>query len=93
MRRHGDVLIERRCYVLLRRRRDVPIKRPGNVLLRRLVDVPSRRRWVFHLVRTCDVAGMYRETSLRPRHDIWLLGGAFIKEGGVIIYFAMSYTM
>ena len=31
----------RRCYVLLRRHHDVPI----------------RRRWMFHLRRTCDVAG------------------------------------
>ena len=57
LRRRGDVLEGRRCYVLLRRRYDIPIKRRGDVPLRRLGDVPSRRRWVFHLGRTCDVAG------------------------------------
>ena len=71
----------RRCYVLLRRRHDVPIRRRGDVPLRRLDDVPMRRRWVFHLRRTYDVAGTYRETSLRRWHDILLPGGAkdFIK--------------
>ena len=48
----------------LRRREDVP--------LRRLGDVPLRRRWVFHLRRTCDVTGTYRETSLRRRYDVLL---------------------
>ena len=67
LRRRGDVMMGRRCYVLLRRRYDVPI--------RRLRDVPSRRRWVFHLRRTCDVAGTYRETSLRRRHDVLMPGG------------------
>ena len=64
----------RRCYVLLRRRHDVPIRRRGDVPLRRLSDVATRRRWVFHLGRTCDVTGTYRETSLRRRHDVLLLG-------------------
>ena len=50
----------------LRRREDVP--------LRRLGDVPLRRRWVFHLRRTCDVTGMYRETSLRRHYDVLLQG-------------------
>ena len=63
LRRFGDVLIGRGCYVLFRRRHEVPIRPCGDVPLRRLVDVPSRHRWVFHLGRTCDVAGMYRETS------------------------------
>ena len=54
----------RRCYALLRRSRNVSIRRRGDVLLRRLGDVPPRRRWVFHLGRTCDVAGMYKETLL-----------------------------
>ena len=48
-----------RCYVLLRRRH----------------DVPSRRRWEFHLGRTCDVAGTFREMSLRRCRDILLSGG------------------
>ena len=39
----------RRCYVLLRRHHDVPIRCRG--------DVPLRRCWMFHLRRTCDVAG------------------------------------
>ena len=52
----------RRCYVLFRRRYDVPIRRRREAPLRRLDNVPSRRRWVFHLKRTCDVAGTYRES-------------------------------
>ena len=63
-----------RCYVLLRRRYDVPIRR-RDAPLRRLGDVPSRLRWVFHLRRTCNVAGTYRETSLRHRHDVLMPGG------------------
>ena len=63
--RHYDPL--RRCHALpIRRREDIP--------LRRLSDVPLRRRWVFHLRRTCDVAGTYRETSPQ-RHDDVLLPG------------------
>ena len=65
----------RRCYVLLRRRHDVPIRCRGDVPLRRLGDVPPRRRWVFHLRRTCDVAGTSKETSLRRRYDVLLPGG------------------
>ena len=61
----------RRCYVLLRRRHDVPIRRRGDVPLRRLGDVPPRRRWVFHLRRTYDVAGTYRQTSLRRLFAGW----------------------
>ena len=79
MRRRGDVLIGRRCYVLLRRRHDVPTRCRGDVLLRCLGDVPPRRRRVFHLRRTCDVVGTYRETSLRLRRDVLLPGG--ITEG------------
>ena len=75
LRRREDVPMRRRCYVLLRRRHDVPIRCRGDVPLRRLGDVPSRRRWVFHLRRTCDVAGTYRETSLRHCHDVLLPGG------------------
>ena len=59
----------RRCYVLLSRRYDVPVRRLGHVPLRRLSDGPSRIRWVFHLGRTCDVAGTYRETLLLRHND------------------------
>ena len=62
----------RRCYVLLRRCHDVTIRCRGNV--------PPRRRWVFHLRRTCDVAGKYRETSLRRRYEVLLPGEKFILE-------------
>ena len=79
MRRLGDVLIGLRCYVLLRRRHDVPIRCHGDVPLRRLGDVPPRLRRVFHLRRTCDVVGTYREASLRRRRDVLLPGG--ITEG------------
>ena len=75
LRRREDVMMEHRCYVLLRRRYDVPIRRSGDAPLRRLDDVPSRRRWVFHLRRTCDVTGTYRETSLQRRHDVLMPGG------------------
>ena len=57
----------RHCYVLLKRRHDVPIRRLG--------DIPPRRRCVFHLRGACDVAGTYRETSLRRRHDVLLPHG------------------
>ena len=57
LRRRGDLLMGRRCYVLLRRRHDVQIRRRRDVPLRRLGNVPPRRRWVFHLRRTCDIAG------------------------------------
>ena len=57
LRRHGDVLMGRRHYVLLRCRQAIPIRRREDVTLGRLGDVPLRRRWVFHLRRTCDVAG------------------------------------
>ena len=62
----------RRCYVLLRRHHDVPIKCRGDVPLRRLGDVPPKRRWVFHLRRTYDVVGTYRETSLRRLVAGWV---------------------
>ena len=75
MRRRGDVMMGRRYYVILKRRYDVPIRRRGDAPLRRLRDVPSRRRWVFHLRRTCDVTGTYRETLLRRRHDVLMPGG------------------
>ena len=47
--------------------RDAPLRRFG--------DVPLRRRWVFHLGRSWDVTGTYRETSLRRRHDVLMPGG------------------
>ena len=65
----------RRCYVLVRRCHDVPIRCRGDVPLRRVGDVPPRRCWVFHLRHTCDVAGTYREKSLRRRYDVVLPGG------------------
>ena len=60
----------RRCYVFLRLRYNGPIRRCGDVPFRRFDDVPSRRHWVFHLGRTCDVAGTCRETTLRGRDDV-----------------------
>ena len=71
LRRRGDVMMERRCYVLLRRRYDVLIRRRRDAPLRCLGDVPSRRSWVFHLRRTCDVTGTYRETSPRRLNVEW----------------------
>ena len=62
LRRLGDVLMGRRCYLLLRRYQNVPIRRRGDAPLKPLGDVPPRRRWVFNLRRTCDVARTYRET-------------------------------
>ena len=59
----------------LKRRYDVPIRRRGGVPLRRPGSVSSRRRWVFHLGRTCDVTGTYRETSLRRHYDVLMPGG------------------
>ena len=79
-RRHGDVLMGRRHYVPMRRRNDIPIRHREDVPLRRLANVPQRGRWVFHLRRICDVTGTYRETSLRCRHDVLLLGGHLLKH-------------
>ena len=75
LRRRVDVLMGRRHYVPMRRHRNIPIRHRQDVPLRRLGDVPLRRRWVLHLRRTCDVAGTYKETSLRRRHDVLLPGG------------------
>ena len=63
------------CYVLLTRRHDVLIKRRGDVPLRRVGDAPSRWRWVFHLRRTCNFAGTYRDTSLQRHHNVSLPDG------------------
>ena len=62
----------RRHYVPMRCRHNIPIIRREDVPLRRLGNVPLRHRCVFHLRCTCDVAGTYRETSLRGRHDVLL---------------------
>ena len=75
LRRHEDVLLRRCCYALLRCRHDVQIRCRGDVPPRCLNNIPSRRRWVFHLRHTWDVAGTYREMSLRCCHDVLLLGG------------------
>ena len=75
LRRRGDVLMGRHHYVPMGRHHDIPIRRREDVPLRRLGDVPLRRHWVFHLRRTCDVTGTYRETSLRRRYDVLLSGG------------------
>ena len=37
--------------------------------------VPLRRHWVFRLRRSCNIAGTYRETSLRRCYDVLLSGG------------------
>ena len=71
--RCGDVPMGRRYYVPLRRRHNIAIRRREDKLLRRLSDVPLRRRWVFHLRRTCDVGGAYREMLLRRPYDVLLL--------------------
>ena len=76
LRRRGDVPTGRHYYASLRRRYDIPIRRREDIPLGRLGDVPLRR--VFHLQRTCNVAGTYRETSLRRRHDVLLPGGTAI---------------
>ena len=39
--------------------------------------VPRRTRWVFPLRRNCNVAGTYRETSLRRWYDVLLPGGTY----------------
>ena len=88
LRRRGDVLMRHRCYVLLRRRHNVPIKRREDVPLRHFGDVPTRRRWVFHLGSTCNVGGIYRETSLRRRYDVLLPGGFFISA--IKLWFLMD---
>ena len=75
LKRRGGLLMGRRSYVPLRRRYDVPIRRRGNVPLRRLGDVSLRIRSVFYLGRTCNVAGTYRETSLRRRYDVLMPDG------------------
>ena len=58
----------------MRRRGYVPLRCLGDVPLRCLSDVPPRRHWVFHLRRTSEVAGTYKETSLRRPHEVLLPG-------------------
>ena len=77
LRRRGDVLMGRRHYVSLRRCHEIPIRHSEDAPLRRLGDNPLRRCWVFHLRRTCDVTGTYRETLLRSRWDILLPVGSY----------------
>ena len=75
LRRCGNLLMRRCCYVLLGRRHNVPIRGHGDIPLRCLGNVPSSRCWGFHLRRNCDVAGMYRETSLQRYHEVfWQCG-------------------
>ena len=57
-----------------RRRRDLLMGRRGYVPLRHLGDIPLRRHWVFHLRRTSNVAGRYKEMLLRRSHNV--LGGS-----------------
>ena len=78
LKRRKDVLTRQRYYVLLRRCHDIPIICRGYVPLRRLGEVSSKRRWVFHLRRTYDVAGAYKETSLRRFHDVFLPSGEIL---------------
>ena len=66
-----ETCLRRRGDVLMGRHHDIPIRRREDVPLRRLGDVPLRRRWVFHLRRTYDVAGTYRQTSLRRLFAGW----------------------
>ena len=65
----------RHHYVPLRRCHNIPIRRCEDVPLRHLSDVPLRHPWLFHLRRICDVAGTCRETSLRHRQEVLLMGG------------------
>ena len=81
----------RHCFVFLRRRYDVPIRRRRDASLGRLGDVPSRRRWVFHLRRTCDIAGTYRETSLQRRHNVLMPSGLVLSVTVGKLYFYRTY--
>ena len=80
LRRRGDVIMGHRCYVFLRRRYDVPGKCRRDVPLRCLGGAPQRRRWLFRLRRTCDIAGTYREMSLRCRYEVLLLVGSKFRQ-------------
>ena len=52
----------------------------SHIPIRRREDVPLRRRRLFHLRRTCDVAGTYKNTSLQRRHDVLLPGGVMLSK-------------
>ena len=82
MRRRHDLPMRRHHDIPIRRREDVPLRRPG--------DVPLRHHWMFHLRRSCDVTGKYRETSLRRRHDVLLPGGNFLFYFDFCIKFTLS---
>ena len=69
----------RRHYVPLRDCHDIPIRLRGDASLRRLGDVPLRFNWVFHLRRTCDVAGTYKEM-----YDVLLTGGIIMEYQEII---------
>ena len=90
LRRRGDVMVGCRCYVLLRRRYDVPIRLRREAPQTCLGNVPSRRRCVFHLRRTCDVAGTYREMSLRRRHNVLMPGGLSNFDSLSLSFFSIS---
>ena len=49
--------------------------------------------WVFHLGRTCDVVGMYRETSWGPRHDVLLPGGYWVCQVSWFSLFLRSFSL
>ena len=79
LRRHGDVLMGRRYHVLLRCRHDAPIRPCGDVPLRCFGKVPPRSRWVFHLRRTYNVTGTYRDiVTMSPRSLVsWWVSGHY----------------
>ena len=86
LRRCRDGLMGRRHYVPSRRRHYIPI--------RSREDVPLRCRWVFHLRHTCDVAGTYKQTSLRRRDDFFLRGELMrIKNNSSVGYTWSRYTL
>ena len=62
-------------YVFLRRCYDFQIWFCGDELMRRLSNIFPKSCGMFHLRRTCDVAGTYRETSLRRLHNLLLPDG------------------
>ena len=83
----------RRHYVPMGRHHDIPIRRCEDVPLRRLGDVPLRRHWVFHLRRTCDVTGTYRETLLRRRRDVLLPGELLKLYPWLLKYFYIKHLV
>ena len=75
LRRTNETSLGVSFETCFRRPGDVPItKHHGGLPLRRLGDVPWRLSWVFHLRRTYNVAGTYRDMSLQRRHDVLLPG-------------------